>query len=83
MIKTLLGAAAIAALGATLSYAQTPPAPPPAAAPMASTPAKPMAAKPTRAERQAKSKECSAQADAQKLHGKARKKFRSECMGRA
>lgn len=26
-----------------------------------------------------KSKECSAQADAKKLHGKARKKFREEC----
>jgi psiF repeat len=27
----------------------------------------------------AKSKECSAQADAQKLHGKARKEFREKC----
>jgi|GEM_PF-3458954 len=37
-------------------------------------------AKPTKAERSAKSKECSAQADAKKLHGKERKKFRAACM---
>ena len=30
-------------------------------------------------ERTAKSKECSAQADAKGLHGKERKKFRSQC----
>jgi hypothetical protein len=29
--------------------------------------------------KKAKSKECSAQADAQKLHGKARKEFREKC----
>lgn len=33
-----------------------------------------------KAERTAKSKECSAQADQQSLHGKARKTFRSKCM---
>lgn len=37
--------------------------------------AKPAAPK----ERTAKSKECSAQADAKGLHGKERKKFRSKC----
>jgi hypothetical protein len=36
------------------------------------------AAKPKK-ERTEKSKECSAQADAKGLHGKERKKFRSEC----
>jgi hypothetical protein len=33
----------------------------------------------TAAQKQAISKECSAQADAKGLHGKARKKFRSAC----
>ena len=32
-----------------------------------------------RVAKKAKSKECSAQADAQKLHGKARKEFREKC----
>jgi hypothetical protein len=39
---------------------------------VAAKPAAPM-------EKTAKSKECSAQADAKGLHGKARKKFRSQC----
>jgi psiF repeat len=57
-------------------YAQmSPPAAPVAPAapkPKAPMPAEDMAKK-------AKSKECSAQADAQKLHGKARKEFREKC----
>jgi hypothetical protein len=68
--------------GAGVASAQT-------AAP-ATTPAKPAAmapAKPAKAttkkaspvERSAKSKECSTQADAKGLHGKARKTFRSKC----
>lgn len=36
-------------------------------------------AKPAKAERTAASLECSKQADAKGLHGKERKKFRSEC----
>jgi psiF repeat len=58
------------------AFAQTPapaPAAPAAAAPAAKAGAK---AKP---EQSAASKECSAQADAKGLHGKERKKFRSEC----
>src|SRR4051812_25926794 len=71
-IRTFLTATAFAAaLGATAVYAQTAPAP--AAPPPAPTAAAP--AKPTKAERTAKSKECSAQADTKGLHGKARKKF--------
>ena len=45
-----------------------------------SGPAKRSAAPAGKAERSAKSKECSAQADQQGLHGKARKSFRSRCM---
>jgi hypothetical protein len=58
-------------------YAQTsPPATP--AAPKA--PAMPKAmAMPDDPVKKAKAKECSAQADAQKLHGKARKEFREKC----
>jgi psiF repeat-containing protein len=60
------------------AFAQTP-APAPAApaakpAPMAKT-TEPKA----KPEMTAESKECSAQADAKGLHGKERKKFRSEC----
>jgi hypothetical protein len=55
--------------------AQTQPAAP--ATPSATAPAKPAAA--TVDDRKAKAKECSAQADAKGLHGKARKHFRDEC----
>jgi hypothetical protein len=34
----------------------------------------------TKAERSEKSKKCSAEADAKKLHGKARKEFRKTCL---
>ncbi len=59
------------------AFAQTPAAP---AAPAPDAKAAPMA-KTTKAkpEQTAESKECSAQADAKGLHGKERKKFRSEC----
>ena len=43
-------------------------------------PAKQSAAPAGKAERSAKSKDCSAQADQKALHGKARKTFRSKCM---
>jgi hypothetical protein len=61
-------------------YAQmTPPAAPAApAAPKAPAMSKKMAM-PEDPAKLAKSKECSAQADAQKLHGKARKEFREKC----
>ena len=70
-------AAAIAVIGAA-GFAQSPVTTTPGAAaakPAATTPA----AKPTRAEKAAISKACSEQADAKKLHGKERKKFREEC----
>jgi hypothetical protein len=53
--------------------------PAPAAPAMAAKPS--MAAKPAMSadDKKAKSKECSTQADAKSLHGKARKKFREEC----
>lgn len=64
-IRTVLAAAMTLALvsGGTV-YAQT---------------AASDAAKPTKKERSAKSLDCSKQADAKGLHGKERKKFRSEC----
>jgi hypothetical protein len=65
--------------------APTNPLKPSAAAP--ATPAPPSAArsnaagaKPSKAERSAKSIDCSKQADAKTLHGKERKKFRATCM---
>ena len=64
-LKTLLAAAATLALvSGGAVYAQTAPAD---------------TAKPAKKERSAKSIECSKQADAKGLHGKERKKFRSEC----
>ncbi len=57
------------------AFAQTPAAPAPAA-PAPAAKAAPAKAKP---EQTAASKECSTEADAKGLHGKERKKFRSEC----
>jgi hypothetical protein len=60
------------AIGVGSAWAQTStPAPAPAAAPAASAPAA--------TDKKAISKSCSDQANAKGLHGKARKKFRSEC----
>ncbi len=79
MIKVFPRAAATAvALSLMLAgsaYAQstTTPAPAAKAAPDKMAPAKP------KAEHTAASLECSKQADAKGLHGKERKKFRSEC----
>ncbi len=78
MKKTILAASALAFLMGAPAFAQT-------AAP-AAAPAKPAAAAPAKAEkaaakpRSAESLECSKQADAKGLHGKDRKKFRSDCM---
>jgi len=70
----------ILALVAALALAGAPPAFAQAAQPASpgTTSASP-AAKPTKAERTAKSRECSQQADAKGLHGKERHKFRSAC----
>jgi len=67
-IKMLLAAAGtLALLSGGVAHAQ-----------MAS-PDKPAAAAKAKPERTAKSLDCSKQADAKGLHGKERKKFRSEC----
>ncbi len=68
-IRMLLATAAtLALLGGGAAYAQAPATDKPAAA---DAKAKPV--------RSAKSLDCSKQADAKGLHGKDRKKFRSEC----
>jgi hypothetical protein len=75
-IKMLLATiGAVALLSVSPALAQTPAASPdkPAAAAADKTTAK------AKAPRTAKSLECSKQADAKGLHGKERKKFRSEC----
>jgi hypothetical protein len=74
-ISSRLAAVAIASMffaGSALAQG-TAPAAAPAAAP----------AKKAEKPRSAESLECSSQADAKGLHGKARKKFRSECMKEA
>jgi invasion protein IalB len=69
-LSSRVAATAIASLFLTGSaFAQTTPAAAPAAAPAAKTPKVHTAA----------SLECSKEADAKGLHGKERKKFRSEC----
>jgi len=71
-MKSLVAAAALSlSIGIGAAFAQTPP-PAPAAQPAAP-------AKMSPDEKKAVSKSCSDQATAKGLHGKARKKFRSEC----
>jgi len=67
MRMLLATAATLALLGSGGAYAQAP------------APDKPAAAAKAKPARSAKSIECSKQADAKGLHGKERKKFRSEC----
>lgn len=76
MKKLAFAATALAFLTGAPAFAQTPA--PPAQAPSAMAPGKaaPKAEKP----RSAASIDCSKQADAKGLHGKERKKFRSDCM---
>ena len=74
-----IAAAFVFAFGAT-GFAQAPaPAPAPAATPAA--PKKPISPEDMakKMAMSAKAKECSAKADAQGLHGKARKEFREKC----
>ena len=72
-MKLLVGAIAVSlAIGFGSALAQTPPPPAPSAQPAA-----PAATSPS--DKKAISKSCSDQATAKDLHGKARKKFRSEC----
>jgi psiF repeat len=72
-MKLVISAALLSfVIGADSAWAQTStPAPAPAAAPAASAPAA--------TDKKAISKSCSDQATAKGLHGKARKKFRSDC----
>ena len=73
-IASRLAVVAIASLFATgTAFAQT-------AAPAAKTDATTTADKKAPKEHSAESLECSKQADAKGLHGKERKKFRSECI---
>ena len=74
-MKLVISAALLSfVIGAGSAWAQTStPAPTPAPA------AAPAAAAPAATDKKAISKSCSDQATAKGLHGKARKKFRSEC----
>jgi hypothetical protein len=76
MIKAIIGVTLGLAIGAGVALAQNPP---PASPPAASTPAPTPAAQPTTDSKKAISKTCTDQANAKGLHGKARKKFRSDC----
>jgi hypothetical protein len=76
MMKHLVTAALLSfAIGLGTAAAQNPPpasTPAPSAMPAPSTP-------PSATDKQAISKSCTDQANAKGLHGKARKKFRSDC----
>jgi hypothetical protein len=84
----LMLAGALAVAFGQSGYAQmTPPAAPaapaaPKAPAMPKTPAVPKAPAMSADDmaKKAKSKDCSAKADAEKLHGKARKEYRAKCM---
>jgi hypothetical protein len=71
--KSLILSACVVLIGASAAFAQQPAPMKPDAAQSAA------AAKPTDTDKKAVSKACSDQATAKNLHGKERKKFRSEC----
>ena len=79
-MKKVVIAAALASFVAAPAFAQQQ-----QTAPAAAAPAKPAASTPApmdksmSMDKKAKSADCAKQADAKGLHGKARKKFRSEC----
>lgn len=77
ILSRALVIAATSALLASSAFAQTPAPAKPAAAP--ATTVAPAAEKSAAKPRSAVSLECSKQADAKGLHGKERKKFRSDC----
>ena len=73
-ITTFVAALGVACLVASSAFATD------AAAPAATpSPAASSAMKPDKAAMEAKSQECSKEADAKGLHGKERKKFREQC----
>ena len=80
LARLTLAGAFVFALGSA-GFAQAPaPAPATPTAPAApKAPAVPKVPKPMDAATKALAKECSAKADAQGLHGKARKEFREKC----
>jgi hypothetical protein len=75
-MRIVMGAMLSLMIGVGAALAQAP-APAPSTPAPAAAPAAP--AKMTTDQKKAISKSCSDQADAQKLHGKARKKFRAKC----
>ena len=77
-LKATFAAAALTLFAGSLALAQTPVKPVVPAKPAVTAPAATMPHTMDEAKKM-KSKECSAKADAQSLHGKARKKFRDEC----
>jgi hypothetical protein len=79
LASLMLAGALVFAFGQS-GYAQMSPPATPATPAVPKAPAMPKKmAMPDDPAKMAKSKECSAQADAQKLHGKARKEFREKC----
>ncbi len=82
MRNLLLVGMAASALSASIAFAQTT-APPPTASPPVAGKMTPKATEPKTTvpakPRTAESIECSKQADARRLHGKERKKFRAVC----
>jgi hypothetical protein len=83
MTKLTVIAALALALAAGVAHAQTPPPAAPATAPAAKPAAAPATTAPAAKEAKARTPEslkCSADADAKKLHGSERKKFREKCM---
>jgi len=77
LVRLMIAGALVLSFSAA-GYAQMQ-ANPPAAPGAPAAPAAPAAPKAKKAPMSAKSKECSAKADEQKLHGKARKEYREKC----
>ena len=78
-LKATFAAAALTLFAGSLALAQTPVKPVVPAKPAVVTAPAATAPAATPDAKKAKSKACSAKADAQGLHGKPRKKFRDEC----
>ncbi|MGA7385933.1 MAG: PsiF family protein [Methylocella sp.] len=74
LVRSMIAGAFVLSFSAA-GYAQMQANPPETPA----APAAPAAPKAKKAPMSAKAKECSAKADEQKLHGKARKEFREKC----
>jgi hypothetical protein len=77
LVRMMIVGVFVLSFGA-VSYAQMQ-ASPPAGQAAPAAPAAPATPKAKKAPMSAKAKECSAKADEQKLHGKARKEYREKC----